>query len=123
MDIREYSQVNARPAAALAQVAEFDVASIDVLNIDIENNGSAAVTGFKVLARIARNAPERDITPSSWASADGYTVVAPSAVAPGTLAAGAHTLLSLNVSRYHTLALQASGAGASLQIIAGGLQE
>jgi len=123
MDIREFSQVNATLAAGLAQVGEFDVSSCDVLNIDVENMGSSAVTGFKVFAQITPNAPARDITPASFASADGYVVVAPSPVAPGTLAASANTLLTLNVARFAIVKLQASGVGASLKISAGGLQE
>jgi len=123
MDIRDYAQTTATLSATAAVAQSFEVASREVLNIDVENKGTAAVTSFALQGRVSKSAPWRDITPGSWSVADGYTVVVPSAVAPSTLAAGAQTTLSINVTKYEGVRIQAAGAGAVLSIVAGGVAE
>ena len=108
-------------AAALGDVADFDVAGHDVLHLDIENTGSAALTDFRVFARVASAAPWRDVTPGSL-TVEGDLVFAPARTALTTLAAGNWAHLGLNVTDYHSIKLQASGANAVLKVTAGGYE-
>ena len=99
--------------AGLTPVIKFDnPARRTVLRADIENVGSAAFTGWKVFARATDGAPLRDITPPAPTTADGYRVVVPSAVNPGTLAAGANVQLALNASMWREIEIHFSGANA-----------
>lgn len=110
------SQSNTALTASLATLSAIDNPSRHtVLLVDIENTGAAPVTGWRLLGRIGRDAPLRDITPASALVADGYQVVAPAPRNPASLAAGEHTWLTLNVSLWDRLELQMSGAGAQVR--------
>lgn len=108
-------------AASLQDIAEFDVAQLDVLHLDIENTGAAALTDFRVFARVAPGAPWRDVTPTSFA-AESDLVFAPARTTLATLAAGDWAHLGLNVTDYQGVKLQAAGATASTKVTAGGYE-
>lgn len=107
--------------AAYATIARFPVAGLDVLMLDIENFGASPLTGLKVFARVSHSAPLREITPSSW-SVESDLMWMPTTVALGTLAAGAFAQFGLNVTAYESVEIQAVGAGAVLEISAGGYE-
>lgn len=106
---------------ALKDCAVFECGAFDAVALDIENEGGAAFTAWKLFARVARDAPWRDVTPASLTTADGYLVLAPSPRAVSTLAAGSWTHLMLNVSLYDAIKLQFSGAGAIAKVNVGGV--
>lgn len=85
-----------------------------LLRVDLENRGTAAVTGWAILARAVPGAPLRDITPASLTSADGYLVVTPSPRAANNLPAGQNTQLALNVTLWSYVEIQFRGPGAEL---------
>lgn len=108
--------------ASIADVAEFPVADVDVLALDIENTGTGALTAFQIHGRISKEAPYRDITPSSFTS-QSYDVLDAAVVSPVALANGAFSQFALNVSTFESVKLRASGASATLKINAASYQE
>lgn len=118
---KNFRTINAPLSASLQDIADFDVSSLDVLQLDIENKGSAAVTGFAVLARVSPESPYRDVTPGS-VLVESDLVFYPARTAPGTLAQTNWTHLGLNVTAYQNVKLQAVGAGAVIQVGAGGYE-
>lgn len=119
--ITSFKTVNQPLSGSLGDVAEYDVARLDVLQLDLENTGSAALTGFSVLARVSQDAPYRDVTPASFI-VESDIVFAPARVAPGTLAAADWAMLGLNVTAYQSVKLRAVGASAVLRATAGGYE-
>ncbi len=117
-----FPSINFACGAALADAAEFSCADSEVLALDIQNTGSAALTGFSVVGRISPGAPFRDITPASFTS-QSYQVLESATVTPVGLAAGAFSRFALNVSVLESVKVLAAGAAAALQINAAGYQE
>lgn len=117
-----FSSANFQCGASAADAAEFACADFDVLALDIENTGSGALTGFALLARISRDAPYRDVTPSSF-TAQSYRVLEPAAVSPSALGVGQFVQFSFNVGTIERLKIRASGATATLKINASGYSD
>lgn len=107
--------------ASLALVRSIPVADLDVLSLRLANTGASALTGFELRAAVAKGATADALPVASWTVEDGL-VFRPAAVALNTLAAGTTTRLGVNVSDSAELHVYASGAGAVLEISAGGYE-
>lgn len=106
-------------AAGLTLVASIDVSNADVVSLRLENTGASSLTDFELRASVARGATADELAVSSWTTDDGLILTRPASVTPVTLAAGASTRLSVNVSDSTDLQIWASGAGATLTVEAG----
>ena len=106
-------------SASLELVCSIGCTDADVVALRLENIGSAALTGFELRAKVSRDAPADALPVASWTTDDGLVLTRPASVSPVTLAAGAKTRLSVNVSDSTDLEIWASGAGARLAVEAG----
>lgn len=106
-------------AAGLTLVASIDVADADVVALRLENTGASALTDFELRAAVARGATADELAVTSWTTDDGLILTRPASVTPVTLASGASTRLSVNVSDSTELQIWASGNGATLVVEAG----
>lgn len=100
-------------------VSKYGVGNLDVLMVDLENVGIGPLTALQIFARISAQAPMRDLTPSAWTTPTDF-LWRPAAASPAALAVGANASFGLNVSAFYEVELRAAGAGAVLQVNAGG---
>lgn len=108
--------------ASLSLIRSFAVAQLDVLSLRLTNTGASALTGFELRASVAKDAPADALPVANWTVEDGQVLFRSSAVALNTLGAGVAARLGVNVSDSAELQVWASGAGAVLEVIAGGYE-